>query len=60
MINLKLLRGSGFLPTGFWFTLFWILGIGIKNDTDKHGTFVMFSLALWKLQLLFTVSLATK
>ena len=60
MINLKLLRSNTIIPSGFWLQVLWLFGIGIKNGNDNHGSFVMLSLAIWRLQTHFTISLDTK
>ena len=60
MINLKLIGSANKIPKGFWLTLLWIFGVGIKNDTDTNGSYVMLSVGIWRFTTHLTISFDTK
>ena len=59
MLSFKLIHSDN-IPKGFWLTFLWIFAIGLKNETDNHGAFIMFTLAIWRLQAHFTLALDNK
>lgn len=61
MLHLKVLRSDSIIPfSGFWLGFLWIFGFGIKNETDKQGSYIMISAAIWRLETHFTLSLSSK
>jgi hypothetical protein len=59
MFKLNLI-GTGMIPRGFWLQLLWLIGVGIKNETDDQGSFVMFTISIWKFSVHLTFSFDSK